>query len=259
MEERKEIKEEIKENGSSENPNPARTSTEGTRTGTRGRGTGRGTESTEGKPTEKNNEVAVVEKETAKERNEKRKEKYKKKLEERKKAGITQGEPVKVNPVSEVEKPEEKPEEKPKKKTRKKKAELVSADDLDNLFMPIFGLVASRPNMEHWAVSKKEIHSITVPLANIIQKNDNLSKLATNTDELALIIACISLFLPRMTVTVKQVKENKKNGKPETTSVGNKLSETRKSETGIKQDVGKPSTDGTGNDGILSSIGQPII
>ena len=97
-----------------------------------------------------------------------------------------------------------------KKKTTKKKDEGLTASQLNLFVGSIFGIIASRPNMEHWAISEKECNSITTPLANIINNNENMKMIAEHSDAIALAVAGVSVIVPRVIITTQMIKEKKK-------------------------------------------------
>lgn len=113
-----------------------------------------------------------------------------------------------------LEAPPAKPEPKKKpKKTRKaaaKKNDLVPAEQLDALLVTMSGIVAARPNCEHWAISQSEAHSITEPLCNILAKYEVVSKIGENADAIALATAAITVILPRAVMSYAMVKERKR-------------------------------------------------
>ena len=102
---------------------------------------------------------------------------------------------------------------KPKKVTKakqNKKEETVDATQLNTLIKTVSGLVASRPGNAHWMLSDKEIDSITTPLVAMLKEMEVIEKVAEHSNALALSVACISVFAPRVMITVNQKKEVKK-------------------------------------------------
>lgn len=221
-------------------------STKATEAGTRTRtGTGTGT-GTEKKPTEKSSGLLSVnqekpieveipseisEEQKKSERNAKRRENYAKKKAE-------EGGTV--------------------RKRKSKKSDTVDVTQLNILIGTISSLVASRPNMEIWLLTEKEIQSITEPLGRIIANNENLKAMSEHTDGIALMMACVTVFLPRVIATTKIKKENKKNaitGQSTNTTVGNKAGKIKSS--GRAND--KQSTSNIAGNGInLSWLGEPV-
>lgn len=103
---------------------------------------------------------------------------------------------------------------KPKKVNKKKTNATppITDDSLKLMIVTVSGLVASRPNMEHWALSEKEVDSIVTPLSNILKQYDAFSNLGEHSNEIALVMACMTIFVPRIFVTSNKLKEKKRNG-----------------------------------------------
>lgn len=101
---------------------------------------------------------------------------------------------------------------KPRKVNKKKSVEPpINNDSLKLMIVTVSGLVASRPGMEHWMLSDKEIDSIVTPLGNILKDYNAFSTLGEHSNEIALAMACITVFAPRLFVTASKMKERKKN------------------------------------------------
>ena len=100
---------------------------------------------------------------------------------------------------------------KPRKVNKAKKKEAgPDTAQLNSLIKSISGLVASRPGCGHWLLTDKEIESITTPLMGCLNDLEVLEKIGENSNQIALGMACISVFAPRIIVTVQQKKEVKK-------------------------------------------------
>lgn len=261
-------------NGSAETDKNRSTEAAGTaeRAGT-GAGTGAGA-GTEAEKEKAGAGVAVVaatsEEEKRKKRNAARRANYEKKKKEREAAGIAQRKPEQVAaPVQAGEVPEQE-EKKPapkKRRTSKKKKDVLSSQDLNKIFMPLVGVIASRPGMEHWSMTEEEITTVTEPLAEILGRMDALNKFQSSA-EISLIIACVALFVPRGYISIQKGLEKKKHAKGNTLgSAGNKLdegrksrtvTEGRKSESTHKRDDKKPAADGSPNGAVYDILGASI-
>ena len=167
------------------------TSTADTGTGTgAGTGTGTGTTAGAGTTTEKAEllGVPILKDEQAKrdERNAKRRAKYK----ADKEAGTLP---------------------KPKKVSNKKKDEPQAIDkaSLNLMIAGVFGVIASRPDCEHWLLTEKEIDSITTPLCNMLKESELFQGMGQYSNQIALVMACATIFLPRLVVSVQKQKERK--------------------------------------------------
>jgi hypothetical protein len=214
--------------------------------------------------------VVATSEEKRKKRNAARRANYEKKKKEREAAGIAQRKPEQVaTPMQAGEVPEQE-EKKPapkKRRTSKKKKDVLSSQDLNKIFMPLVGVIASRPGMEHWSMTEEEITTVTEPLAEILGRMDALNKFQSSA-EISLIIACVALFVPRGYISIQKGLEKKKHAKGNTLgSAGNKLDEGRKSRTvaegrkskdADKRDDKKPAANGTANGEIYDILGASI-
>lgn len=101
---------------------------------------------------------------------------------------------------------------KPRKVNQKKKEQtepLFDREQLNNLIVSLSAVVASRPNCEQWLLSQAEVDAITKPLCNIISESGKLELITQNSNQIALGVACVSVFAPRLMVTVQKAKEEK--------------------------------------------------
>lgn len=96
------------------------------------------------------------------------------------------------------------------RKVKAGKPNTFDTKQLDTMIMAMSSIVASRPNMSHWQLDEKEVQSITTPLAGILAESELMSKLNDNSNQIALAVACVSVFAPRVMVTVAQMSEKKK-------------------------------------------------
>lgn len=118
----------------------------------------------------------------------------------------------KVPQVVAVNIPEEKPKKKRtvKKKTQPKKEETgLSANMVSDLIVGCSQVVATKPENAHWSIDKKEADQIAVPLVKVIEKNENLKKVAEHSDTVALVMACVMVFAPRAYISMNMAKEKK--------------------------------------------------
>lgn len=99
---------------------------------------------------------------------------------------------------------------KPRKVRKTKTANTIDTTEIDKVLCNISTIVASRPNMAHWQLSEQEVHTITQPLGNILQKYGLFDKVTENSNEIALVVACVSVFAPRIMVSVAVAKQNAK-------------------------------------------------
>ncbi len=103
---------------------------------------------------------------------------------------------------------------KPRKVNSKKaQSDAIDTTQINALIATLSAIVASRPDCEHWLLTEKEIDSITQPLSKMLAESEALSKINENSNQIALVIACVSVFAPRLFVTVTKMKEKKEREK----------------------------------------------
>ena len=168
------------------------TSSSSTDTGTRTGGTGgTGTGGRTGGKTDGEKEVIStmvdVEEEKRLERNRKRRERYAKQ-----KAEGTQ---------------------KPKKVNTKKSKEVIDTNQIETLIKTISVMVSSRQGQEHWLLLDSEVKALAEPLTNILKDSDAFSSISEHSNAVALVIACITIILPRKIKRVKDLSKKKKKEK----------------------------------------------
>ena len=148
-------------------------------TGTGGRTGGRTTEEKEVVST-----VVNVEEEKRLERNRKRRERYAKQ-----KAEGTQ---------------------KPKKVNTKKSKEVIESSQIETLIKTISVMVSSRKGQEHWLLLDSEVKAIAEPLTNILKDSNAFSSISEHSNAVALVVACITIILPRTIKSVTDINAKKK-------------------------------------------------
>jgi hypothetical protein len=87
-----------------------------------------------------------------------------------------------------------------KKKTaaKKKSGQQMDKNQIKQLLQTVSLMTASRPGMEVWALTDSECDQIAEPLANILSKNEALSKMSEGSaDAMALVMACFMIFIPK--------------------------------------------------------------
>ena len=185
-------------------------STTDTRGDGRSTGSGNGTGNSSGNQTEKELPKLVTvtdEEQTAEdkrlERNRKRRERYQK---EKAESGQTV-KPRKVN----------------KSKTNDVTVTSMTKEQMNALIVSTSAVLAARPNCSHWIITEKEADSITTPLLKMIAESEKLEVIAKNSNQIALVLACITIFAPRIFITIQQnnvkpKKEKKPDVRPEQTT-----------------------------------------
>ena len=195
-------------------------STSSTNTGTTGRTGGTGTGGTGGKTTgekEVISSVADVEEEKRLERNRKRRERYAKQ-----KAEGTQ---------------------KPKKVNTKKTKDVLDTNQIETLIKTISVMVSSRQGQEHWLLLDSEVKAISEPLTNILKDSNAFSSISEHSNAVALVIACITIILPRTIKSITDISKKKKKEKEVKKNVELRGSQ-RKNITNDKRNNGNTTANG---------------
>ena len=195
--------------GGTGNTKSASSTDTGTRTGGTG---GTGTGGTGGKTTTEKeviSTVANVEEEKRLERNRKRRERYAKQ-----KAEGTQ---------------------KPKKVNTKKTKEVIDTTQIETLIKTISVMVSSRPGQEHWLLLDSEVKALAEPLTNILKDSNAFSSISEHSNAVALVIACITIILPRTIKSITDLNKKKKKEKEVKKNVELRGSQ-RKNISNVKRD-----------------------
>lgn len=157
---------------------------------------------------------------------------------------------------------------KPRKVKGAKKEEQPALDvtQLNMIVASLSAVVASRPNCEHWLLNEKEINSITVPLSKMLAESQAFANMGQYSNQIALCMACITVFMPRLIVTVQKQKEVKKiarTGQRTDTNVTDErvrpTGEKKDSNTGTNRgNVKQSSSNGKDNADSIPFYGVPI-
>ena len=174
--------------GGTGNTTSSSTTNTGTTTGrTGGTGTGGRTGGTTANKEKVISTMVDVEEEKRLERNRKRRERYAKQ-----KAEGTQ---------------------KPKKVNTKKTKDVIETSQIETLIKTISVMVSSRPGQEHWLLLDSEVKAISEPLTNILKDSDAFSSISEHSNAVALVIACITIILPRTIKSISDINKKKKEKK----------------------------------------------
>lgn len=165
-----------------------------------------------------------------------KKEKYDKEIEKRKETGVAQSKPVKLEVSASGEVTEPTPKKTRKRRTKK---QTIDTEPIEKLLMATTGVIATRPDMQMWKMSKQEAHAIAEPLGQVLEKYDLAKPLTENAPEIALIVATLTFVAPRTVATIAVKKEKNKDGfkgnAVQSGSAGKSLDENRKSDTVVKR------------------------
>lgn len=136
--------------------------------------------------------ATLSEQEKRDKRNERRRQRYAEKKAE-------QGETVKPRKVN--------------NKTKKQESQALALNNtqINSLIISLSAVIASRPKCSHWLLTEQEVNSITTPLCAMMKESEVFEKIGEHSNQIALVIACVSVFLPRIIQTVALIQEDKKN------------------------------------------------
>ena len=206
-----------------------------TNTGTTAGGTGGGTGGRTGGKTTGEKEVvstvADVEEEKRLERNRKRRERYAKQ-----KAEGTQ---------------------KPKKVNSKKTKEVIDTTQIETLIKTISVMVSSRPGQEHWLLLDSEVKALAEPLTNILKDSNAFNSISEHSNAVALVIACITIILPRTIKSITDISNKKKKEKEVKKNVELRGSKA-KNISNVKRDDRGTSANGANNGATTIWYGDAI-
>lgn len=154
-----------------------------------------------------------------------------------------------------------------KGKSKAKAEAPIDVTQLNLIFMGLSTAVASRPNCEHWLLTEQEINSITVPLSKMLAESTIFSGMGEYSNQIALVMACVTVFAPRLLLTVqktKEVKRNARTGQSTDTNVKRvpegraPQQEKRSNSKSDNRDELKPSSNGTADVKSVPFYGVPI-
>ena len=103
--------------------------------------------------------------------------------------------------------------QKPKKVNTKKTKEVIDATQIETLIKTISVMVSSRQGQEHWLLLDSEVKAIAEPLTNILKDSNAFSSISEHSNAVALVIACITIILPRTIKSVTDLSKKKKKEK----------------------------------------------
>ena len=103
--------------------------------------------------------------------------------------------------------------QKPKKVNTKKTKEVIDTTQIETLIKTISVMVSSRPGQEHWLLLDSEVKALAEPLTNILKDSNAFSSISEHSNAVALVIACITIILPRTIKSVTDVSKKKKKEK----------------------------------------------
>lgn len=98
-----------------------------------------------------------------------------------------------------------------KKTTTKKKTPEsgFNAEQISALLVSVSTIAATRPDLQMFALTEIEAMQIATPLANMIAKSEQLSKVGEYSDAISLVTACLVVMVPRLLMYSEMQKQKK--------------------------------------------------
>lgn len=140
----------------------------------------------------------------------------------------------------------------------------ISSEQLTLILGGISTAIASRKGCEHWLLTEEETKTITEPLAKMIEESSLFENIGQYSNQIALVTACVTIFTPRIFITVQKMKEGKKRGitgQQTNTTVDDKriVGTPQRNNTEIDRRNKQDSTPRNAwNDKVVSWYGDPI-
>ena len=123
---------------------------------------------------------------------------------------------------------------KPKKVNNKKTKEMIDTSQIETLIKTVSVMVSSRKGQEHWLLLDSEVKAIAEPLTNILKDSNAFSSISEHSNAVALVIACITIILPRTIKSITDMSKKKKERKEVIKNVELRGSQ-RKNNTNVKR------------------------
>ena len=102
---------------------------------------------------------------------------------------------------------------KPKKVNNKKTKEVIDTSQIETLIKSVSIMISSRKGQEHWLLLDSEVKAISEPLTNILKDSNAFSSITEHSNAVALVIACITIILPRTIKSISDINKKKKERK----------------------------------------------
>ena len=135
---------------------------------------------------------------------------------------------------------------KPKKVNTKKTKEVIDTSQIETLIKTISVMISSRHGQEHWLLLDSEVKAISEPLTNILKDSNAFNSISEHSNAVALVIACITIILPRTIKSISDINKKKKKEKEVMKNVELRRSK-RKNISNDKGNNGNTSTNGANN------------
>ena len=102
---------------------------------------------------------------------------------------------------------------KPNKVNSKKTKEVIETNQIETLLKTVSVMISSRKGQEHWLLLDSEVKAIAEPLTNILKDSNAFSSISEHSNAVALVIACITIILPRTIKSISDINKKKKERK----------------------------------------------
>ena len=135
---------------------------------------------------------------------------------------------------------------KPKKVNNKKTKEVIETNQIETLIKTVSVMISSRDGQEHWLLLDSEVKAIAEPLTNILKESNAFSSISEHSNAVALVIACITIILPRTIKSVTDINAKKKKKREVKKNVELRGSQ-RKNITNDKRNNGNTTANDTHN------------
>ena len=116
---------------------------------------------------------------------------------------------------------------KPKKVNNKKTKEVIETNQIETLIKTISVMVSSRQGQEHWMLLDSEVKALAEPITNILKDSNAFSSISEHSNAVALVIACITIILPRTIKSISDISKKKKERKEVKKNVEPRRSKTK--------------------------------
>ena len=159
----------------------------------------------------------------------------------------------------EEEKKDKPKQRKPRQVRKSKNNPKISSEQLTLILGGISTAIASRKGCEHWLLTEEETKSITEPLAKMIEESSLFENIGQYSNQIALVTACITIFTPRIFITVQKMREEKKKNGIIRQQPANTVRETQRSNNKTdKRNIEKSTANNGRNGANVSWYGDPI-
>ena len=136
--------------------------------------------------------------------------------------------------------------QKPKKVNTKKTKEVIDTNQIETLIKTISVMVSSRQGQEHWLLLDSEVKALAEPLTNILKDSNAFNSISEHSNAVALVIASITIILPRTIKSITDISKKKKKEKEVKKNVELRGSKT-KNNSNDKRNNGNTTANGANN------------